>query len=452
MTNLTYLESRISREIENRKLAERLLDAKSRELHQKNLTLESAIADFREAADLMAATINAVPDAIISCDEQHIIESANEGCFTMLGYQPSEMIGCRIDAFLKGLSLELDDKTDPSLTGLTVKHKDGRELTVELRGRRAFAKNRKIFVFILRDISANQTTETLRDDLMTQLHESRRLEAIGTLSSGVAHELNTPVQYIGDNIKFVSQSLEKIHQSYLRYHELKKICEKENLHIDIVEIINEYNRSIDLKFLIKDIFSAMQESLEGIAQIRDITSIMKEFSHPGTKKFEEINLNLLVHKAQTISRSRYKGIASIETDLQADLPLVTCRPSQIQQVLINLIINAAQAIEEHNPGRGKICIRTHFAEGVCRLEVRDNGPGVKDSLREKIFDPFFTTKSVGKGTGQGLALAKDIIVNQHHGKLYLADRPGFATTFVIELPMENVAITPMQQTVNYAQT
>lgn len=449
MTNLTYLENRISREIEHRKLAERLLDSKSQELYQKNLALEDALSDLRETASLLTATINAFPDAVISCDDHYIIESANEACFAIFGYLPSEMIGCRIDAFLKGVSLDFGDQTDPSLTGLSVKKKNGMEITAELRGRRASVNGRPIFVLLLRDISANQATTTLKDDLMTQLHESRRLEAIGTLSSGVAHELNTPVQYIGDNIKFVSQSLQKIHQSYLRYHELKQVCEKQNSFLDVVKIINDYNETIELNVLIKEIFSAMQESLEGVAQIRDITSIMKEFSHPGTKKFEEINLNLLVHKAQTISRSRYKGIASIETDLQADLPPVTCRPSQIQQVLINLIINAAQAIEEHNPGEGKICIRTRFENGVCHLEVSDNGPGVREALRDKIFDPFFTTKSVGQGTGQGLALAKDIIVNQHHGKLYLANRPGFATTFVIELPMENLAIAPMQQAVNH---
>ena len=276
----------------------------------------------------------------------------------------------------------------------------------------------------------------MKEKVYRQLHESRRLEAIGALSSGIAHELNTPIQFIGDNIKFIGLSLDKIHSSYKYYDQLKVQCESQNILEDYVKQIDNFNDKIDLSFLIKEIFAAMQETMDGIRDVRDIVLLMKEFAHPGTGEAEPTDINAVINGALTICRSRTKNTVTVDTTLSPSVPQVTCRRGQIQQVLMNLIINAVEAIEEKGLKSGRIHIVTRLSDNYLRVEISDTGPGIPDTLREKIFDPFFTTKKVGKGTGQGLALAKDIIVQQHGGRLFLEEKLGFSTCFVIELPVE----------------
>jgi signal transduction histidine kinase len=291
---------------------------------------------------------------------------------------------------------------------------------------------------VLHEIDERLATERMKEDIYQQLHESRRLEAIGALSSGIAHEMNTPIQFIGDNVKYIGHSLNKIHASYMLYDKLKIECQRQNILPDFVGEINEFNRDIDLHDLTKEIFTAMRETMDGIKQVRDIVVLMKEFSHPGNGKPESNDLNNVVQGAMTICRSRTKGVVAVETDFAGENPEVSCRKGQIQQVLVNLIVNAVEAIEDANIPDGRIRVATRRTALAVRIEVSDNGPGIPADVREKVFDPFFTTKQVGKGTGQGLALAKDIIIQQHGGQLYLDEKPGYSTCFVIELPANPV--------------
>lgn len=453
MRSQDYLERRLASEIASREEAERLLEVKRLELFVKNQDLQCSSLNLLEHLELISTIIDAVPHIILTCNEAYIIEMANSASAKLLGYPPERLIGHHVEEFVPSFGnhrreMKMDSFLIPELA---VRKSDGNSIQAELRGRRARVKDKPFVILVISDTSSRKAAEMLKEKVYKQLYESRRLEAIGALSSGVAHELNTPIQFIGDNIKFVGLSLNKIYDSYKRYDELKCECEAKGLLPESVERLNKFNEGIELPVLVSEIMAAIRETVDGIRQVRDIALLMKEFSHPGTGAPEPTDLNRVAQSAITICRGRHKGVVTLQTDFATDMPQVTCRRGQIQQVLVNMIVNAVEAIEEQGAAAGVIRVETKLAGDVARIEISDNGPGIPKGLREKIFDPFFTTKQVGKGTGQGLALAKDLIVNQHGGKLLLEDRPGFSTTFVIELPLVPSVSSQTRQPVRYAQ-
>jgi PAS domain S-box-containing protein len=453
MPSQDYLERLLAREVTSRKEAERLLEEKILELFLKNQDLQSSSRDLLDHVELISTIIDAVPHIVITCDESYTIKMANSASAKLLGYPPAHLIGQHVEEFLPSCcnyrcELEMESFLIPELS---VRKADGDVIQGELRGRRTKVKDKPIIVMVISDTSARKAAEKLKEKIFKQLYESRRLEAIGALSSGIAHELNTPIQFIGDNVNFIGLSLDKIYASYQYYDELKRECEAQGLLPAAVEKIETFNQNIELLDLVKEIMSAIRETVDGVRQVRDIALLMKEFSHPGTGAPEPSDINRVVQSAITICRSRHKHVVALDTEFAQDLPKTSCRPAQIQQVLVNMIVNAVEAIEEQAIATGVIHIETKSAADAVRIEISDNGPGIPKGLWEKIFDPFFTTKQVGKGTGQGLALAKDFIVNQHGGKLLLDSRPGFSTTFVIELPLKPPTSSQTRQPVRNAQ-
>jgi signal transduction histidine kinase len=189
----------------------------------------------------------------------------------------------------------------------------------------------------------------------------------------------------------------------------------------------------------EEIPNAIRESREGIQRVINIVRAMKEFSHPGHEDKVGVDLNNAVCSTMTITRNRWKYAAELELDLDPDLPTLRCVPAEINQVLLNLIVNAADAIVERigeNTGqKGIITVRTRRAGGQVVIEVADTGCGIPDEIRNRIFDPFFTTKDVGKGTGQGLAICYNVVVNKHHGRLEVESTPGAGTRFIISIPL-----------------
>lgn len=419
-----HLQQRIAREIQSRKQAESLLEIKSQELYLKNEQLEKSHNELREQVDVIGVILDAVPDVVITCNEQLLIETVNSSCFDLLGYQAKEITGKQLTDYIPALAdyKQTLAKNAFIMSDIGVLKRDGTSIDAELRGRRTKLYDKPLIVIVIHDIGERKASERVKERVYGQLHESRRLEAIGTLASGIAHELNTPIQFIGDNVRFIGLSLDKIHASYEHYDQLKIQCEAQNLLSDFVSHINHFNNNIDLAFLIKEIYAAMQETMEGIKQVRDTVLLMKEFAHPGTGDPEPTDMNLVIRGALKICRSRTANTVSIDTALSPGIPEILCHRGQIQQVLMNLILNAVEAAEEKEIKTARIQIVTQMSGSNLRIEINDTGPGIPNSLREKIFDPFFTTKKVGKGTGQGLALAKDIIVKQHAGRLYLDEK------------------------------
>ncbi len=202
------------------------------------------------------------------------------------------------------------------------------------------------------------------------------------------------------------------------------------------------SQRVDLPYLRGEIPLAIDQSLDGIDRVAKIVRAMKEFSHPGTSEMTPVNLNEAITSTLTVARNEWKYVAEVETELDMELPRVPCLPGEFNQVILNIIINASHALAEKfkDGEKGRIRVCTRAVEGWAEVEISDNGPGVPLEIQSRVFDPFFTTKEVGKGTGQGLAIARSVITNKHGGTLTLRSTPGEGATLTIRLPLATSAI------------
>jgi len=253
------------------------------------------------------------------------------------------------------------------------------------------------------------------------------------LAAGIAHEINTPTQFVGDNVRYLSDVFGELSDLLTACSDLKADGADEAL-----ERIREATAQVDFDELLEDVPAALTETLEGVQRIAKIVLAMKEFSHPGEADQVPVDINHAIENTLTVARNEWKYVAEVACDLQPDLPEVMCQPGELNQVLLNLIVNAAHAIGERYRGsnaKGTITLSTRQDGDWVEVRIADTGTGIPESVRERIFDPFFTTKEVGKGTGQGLAIARAVIADKHHGQLTFETIMGEGTTFIIRLPL-----------------
>jgi PAS domain S-box-containing protein len=276
------------------------------------------------------------------------------------------------------------------------------------------------------DISMLKQTLEERDRLEDNLRQAQKLEAIGQLAAGIAHEINTPTQYVGDNLRFLKES----------FGELDSVIEQ------LVEAGGGPARKAlddaDFEYLKEEIPRALNQSLEGVDRVAKIVRAMKEFSHPAREK-TATDLNRAIQSTITVASNEWKYVAEMDMDLDANLPAVHCSPAEFNQVVLNMIVNAAHAITDvvgdGGRGKGRIGVKTRAEGDWAVVEISDSGSGMPAHVQQRIFEPFFTTKEVGKGTGQGLAIAHNVIVDKHGGTIKVNSAPGAGTTFVIRLPI-----------------
>ncbi|MFC2953115.1 sensor histidine kinase [Marinicaulis aureus] len=429
----------VEREKARRKAVEELLAQQADELEDKSAELETASNMFKSVYTLLSEIMDVAPDMIITCFEDFKIHGGNAAAQRHLGQNERALKKRTIDDFLPGLSAELKRRRPGPffIDNRRACRHNGDSFPVDIRGYVGpIGENIRYLVFF-HDITQRVSAEEKRKEIENQVDEARRLEAIGALSAGIAHEINTPIQFIGDNLDYLEEGLTGIWKSYKRYDALRVAAAEAGCCPAEVAKVDEFNQQVSLTDLIAEITAALKESREGIKQVRDIVILMKEFAHPGTDDKDEVDVNAIITNVLAICKNRRKHTADVETKLDPALPRVRCRKGQVQQVILNLVINAIDAVDEANKGRGSIEIETRSDGDHIAIYLSDTGCGVPEALKQKIFDPFFTTKPVGKGTGQGLALAKDCIVKSHGGKLSLVDKAGFATTFLIELPLKS---------------
>lgn len=284
--------------------------------------------------------------------------------------------------------------------------------------------------------------ETERQRMETALRQAQKMEAIGNLAAGIAHEINTPVQFTEHNLQFLQETCPVLLQIAQVCDRLLPAAKTGPLPPDLIERLEQIADETNLNLMAREIPAAIQESLRGAERIRKIVLAMKEFSHPGTGKFdrpEPTNLNRALENTITVARNEWKYVAELVRDFDPALPQVAVYPGEFNQVVLNLLVNAAQAIAEAQraePGRkGIITMSTRREGGWVEVRVRDNGAGIPQAIRHRLFELFFTTKEVGKGTGQGLALAHAIIVERHHGAITFESEPGQGTCFIVRLPL-----------------
>ncbi|MDR3641781.1 MAG: PAS domain-containing protein [Humidesulfovibrio sp.] len=275
--------------------------------------------------------------------------------------------------------------------------------------------------------------------LESKLSQAQRLESIGQLAAGIAHEINTPIQYIGDSVTFLRDAftdLEHVLDISAGLNARGAVAPDEAAHI--FADINTSITDIDYAFLKEEIPKSFRRVLEGIDRVSTIVQAMKRFSHPGGGERRAVDINSAVESTLTVAHNEWKYVAELVTDLAPGLPPVVSLPGDLNQVFLNIIVNAAHSINDVVHGtqtKGRITVSTRLDGGMVEIAISDTGTGIPPDVRGRIFNPFFTTKEVGKGTGQGLAIAYDIVVNKHGGTLSFETEMGKGSTFFIRLPV-----------------
>ncbi len=294
-------------------------------------------------------------------------------------------------------------------------------------------------VSIWTDISERKKREEERTILEDELRQAQKLEAIGTLAGGIAHEINTPTQYIGDNLQFINDSFVDVFEVIDKARSLVRENEgSEPVHAAL-QPLEESLKKADIDYLMEEIPTALKQSLEGISQVARIVKAMKEFSHPVNAEHGPADLNRAIENTLAVCRNEWKHVAEVTLDLDPALPLVNCHLGEINQVFLNLIVNAAHAVESAQRGIGEIHIESRQDGEYVDVRISDTGIGIPQNIIYKIFDLFFTTKKVGKGSGQGLPIARDIVRRRHGGNILVESTAGVGTTFTVRLPIAGKA-------------
>jgi PAS domain S-box-containing protein len=296
-----------------------------------------------------------------------------------------------------------------------------------------------------RDITAAKKLAVDRRELELQLQINSKLESIGRLAAGIAHEINTPTQYLSTNIRFLEESFAVLARVFHAHRAFRDViahspCAADPAIATALASLAAADSDSDLPYLLEEIPDTLNQSHEGLTHVARIVRSLKEFSHPSAATKIPVDLNKIAENALTVSRHEWKYVAEVTTDLCAALPPVPCIADQVGQVILNLIVNAAHAIgdtlKERHRERGRIQLRTYPTATHAVIEIEDDGTGITDTVRARLFEPFFTTKPVGKGTGQGLALVRTIVETNHRGLIELETQVGHGSTFRLRLPFQ----------------
>jgi len=410
------------------------VDGLAREIAHRQRIAEA----LSESQNRMMAINDSLYEGILVFDEGGHIALSNQAAERLLGDDGKLSsrsldlivklkIGDELVDFADGPLLQVirDGKAMKDDDAVLVRH-DGRPLAVAYACSPLVEKDGvQGAILSFRDISAYKQAQ--RDAL-----QSSKLASVGQLAAGIAHEINTPIQYIGNNLSFLAEAFRSMTTLLERAEELIKAQGDEAT----LAVFQDAKELADSDYLQANIPDAAAQSLEGVSQVARIVLAMKEFSHPGEREKAEEDLNRAIENTLAVSRNEWKHHAKVETDLAADLPRVKCLGGEMNQVFLNLVVNAAHAIQEAGRGAdGRIFISTKRAGEFVEIIVEDNGAGMTEEVRSQIFDPFFTTKKVGKGTGQGLAICRDVVVAKHDGRIAVESTPGVGSRFSVILPI-----------------
>lgn len=321
----------------------------------------------------------------------------------------------------------------------THRRRDDSEYQVQMHLQLSTVMETPVFVAIVADI-------TEKKNLEAQLHRAQKLEAIGQLAAGIAHEINTPTQFVSDNVSFLREAVDDLLETARAAGRLVDGVDGRPLDLLVADLRDRLEAS-DLEYLESELPATFEQTEDGIDRIATIVRAIKEFSHPGESDRKLADINRGIQNTITVASNEWRYVADIETDFDDNLPRVMCFAQEVDQVVLNLIVNAAHAIEKTQEEggdnvRGTIRIATRRLSKAVEITVSDTGCGIPESIKDRICDPFFTTKEVGKGTGQGLSMAHHTIVEKHGGALKIDSTEGEGSTFTIELPLET---TPGRQ-------
>jgi two-component system, NtrC family, sensor kinase len=383
-----------------------------------------------------AAVLSSTDDAVLTLSSDGLITDWNAAATQLFGFSPAEVVGQPVAILGAVAAREVVDALPGVVRGVPAEfevvqvHKDG--ATVQTAWVLSVVRDRTGamhgVVGIVRDVGELKAREA-------ELHRESKLESLGRLSAGLAHEINSPIQFVGDNARFLEEAYEELIRVVEVYRGLLDTTNPIGW-IERQERVREVEAGIDFDYLEKEIPSAVAQTLEGIDRVATIVRAMKTFSHPGHKEQVPADLTEALEATVTVVRHQINDVADLRLDM-ADLPPVLCNIADLNQVFLNLVVNAADAIEETGR-RGLITVATAVDGTDVLIRVGDTGGGIPDDVRPKIFDPFFTTKDVGRGSGQGLALARGVVQEGHGGALTVDSVVGQGTTFTVRIPIDGL--------------
>lgn len=435
---IDQMAARLARETKARQTAENILEEKSRELH----ALNEQLLETAHRCESNSIELNAILDytvaGILVVQTDGTIAKANNAAINMFTAGADKtLVGKSISAFLPETDIDQEDGSEAEVhhAETLAFNQCGQRFVVEYDVTPIQQGRQKCSVWLIRNISRRKEAENKQRRLEENLNEARKFEALGTLASGVAHEINTPIQYVSDNVRFLKDSLADLLSLTELYRSFVGHVAETGKTSDLITRIECREEEVDLDFLLGDVTDAAEQSLQGLSQVATIVKAIKEFAHPGSEERSQVDLNELVENTLAVSKNRWKHVADLDVDLQDDLPSVEAYPGQISQALLNLVTNAADALETTRSGRGRIGITTRMHVTGVELRVTDNGCGMDEATRKRIFDPFFTTKDVGKGTGQGLAIVYKIITDHHKGRITCNSQEGCGSEFILQIPI-----------------
>ncbi len=397
---------------------------------------ESERRVLHEAEERLRALIDNSSDVVVVVSRDSTVLYEAGSLQPVLGHEPEQLHGCKLTDLVEpadaGTVLRLCATTHQEAVEIHVRHPDGRHRTCEIRATSLLEDPHwKGVVLHIWDVSDRKALEL-------ELRLAQKLEAVGQLAAGIAHEINTPIQYVGDTSRFLDNSFAEMMTVFDAYGELLAAAQQGTVTAELIRRVEEAEETADMAYLRERIPKACERTVDGVENVSKIVSAMRAFAHPGSLEPAPVDLNEAIRNVLTIATNEYKYFADVTLDL-GELPAVVCNAGDINQVLLNLIINAAHAIADvvgESGGRGSILVRTRVDAGDVVISVGDDGGGIAADVADRIFDPFFTTKEVGRGTGQGLALSRTIVVERHGGSLTFRSVVGEGTTFFVRLPLE----------------
>ena len=425
-------------------LLEKRVEARTKELADANARLlceveirEQAEKDIKESEQLLQAILDGMGAAVFYVDpSKYIIKSANRVGLSMLKMAEEDVVGKRCcDLICPGKHFSPGRHCHIYMEKILNKEgqlelDDGRIIPVIKHVLPFDIKGRKYHVEILFD-------QTERKSLERQLAYAQKLEAVGQLAAGIAHEVNTPIQYIGSNIDYIQGVVKDIFQFLSTHEKLLDEVRSGRKTEETIQRLDNFLSNNNLDEMTGEVNEALSDSLEGVNRISTIVRAMKRFSHPDIDSKKPVDVNAAIMNTLTVARNEWKYHSKVETSLAPKLPTIFCAPGDFNQLMLNLIVNAAHAnTEKYTNGTemGRLHIQTSTDGERVIVEVEDSGIGIEAQNMDRVFDPFFTTKEVGKGTGQGLAIVH-AIVDKHGGEITFTSERGVGTKFMVSLPI-----------------
>ena len=441
VTRIQFLAAHAASALENSRLFEEVQGAR-RELESR---VEARTKELSRRNSDLRGVLDAVSQGLVTIDRDGRVEG-EVSAKAMAWFGPIVQGGAwaealaRIDPdFSQAFTARLAQLKDGTATlqadaerlprRLTIK---GRTLSLELRPVGGWAGWTRLLV-----VASDVTDEERQKQLELELRHAQKLESVGQLAAGIAHEINTPAQFVGDSLSFLADSFRDVQQVLAAYRQAVGALPLTPEATAAREALARTEEAADLAFVEEQATPAFERAQDGISRIATLVGAMKEFAHPDRREKSGADLNRALRNTLTIAHNEYKTVAEVETEL-GELPLVMCHLSDMNQVFLNLLINAAQAVADtvgHTGKKGRIVVRTKQEAGSVRISIEDSGCGIPEAIRDRIFDPFFTTKEVGRGSGQGLAIARSIVVDKHGGTLTFESTVGKGTTFTVVLPV-----------------